>query len=315
MVSFYVVSKMEKPEAILLMGATATGKTDLAVKLAEKYPVEIISVDSALIYKDMDIGTAKPDAELLQRAPHFLIDILDPSQRWSAWDFVKSATNLISEITERGNIPLLVGGTMMYFNALEQGMNDLPMADENLRLQLQQQLQDEGLEALFNELKEIDPHTASRVKPTDPQRILRAIEVYRLSGKPMSELLQQSKTAPCIDFKRLILEVPERAELHQRIEQRFNLMLEQGFEQEVVELRKRDDLNLELPSIRCVGYRQMWMYLDGNYSYQEMVNKSVVATRQLAKRQLTWLRKYENVKRLDYQAYSFDDVCQYIGLK
>ncbi len=297
------------------MGATATGKTDLAVKLAEQFPVEIISVDSALIYKTMDIGTAKPDAGLLQRAPHFLIDILDPSQKWSAWDFVKSATRLISEITERGNVPLLVGGTMMYFNALEQGLNDLPMADEKLRQQLQQQLMDEGLEALFAELTGIDPETAKRLKPTDPQRILRAIEVYRLSGKPMSELLKQQQKSPSIDFKRVILDVPDRVELHQRIEQRFQIMLQQGFEQEVKKLRKRTELNLELPSMRCVGYRQMWMHLDGSYSYQEMVNKSVIATRQLAKRQLTWLRKYQDVKRLDYRSYSLDDVCRYIELK
>lgn len=305
---------MKRPEAILLMGATATGKTDLAVKLAGQFPVEIISVDSALIYKDMDIGTAKPDAELLQRAPHFLIDILDPSQRWSAWDFVQQATDLINQISERGNIPLLVGGTMMYFNALEQGLNDLPMADENLRLELQQQLDNDGLASLYAELEGIDAESASRIKPTDPQRILRALEVYRLSGKTMSELLRKNRNTPAIDFKRLVLEVPERAELHQRIEQRFNIMLEQGFEQEVIELRRRDDLNLELPSMRCVGYRQMWMYLDGNLSYQEMVNKSVVATRQLAKRQLTWLRKYQDVKRLNYRDYSFDEVCSNIGL-
>ncbi|MCK4710972.1 MAG: tRNA (adenosine(37)-N6)-dimethylallyltransferase MiaA [Gammaproteobacteria bacterium] len=302
-------------KAILLMGATATGKTDLAVKLVEKFPVEIISVDSALIYKTMDIGTAKPDAELLQRAPHYLIDIIDPAERWSAWDFVRQATNLISEINARVNIPLLVGGTMMYFNALEQGLNDLPMADEDLRQQLNQELQDDGLDSLYAQLSEIDPQTAARLKPTDPQRILRALEVYRLSGKPMSELLRQAQAKPSIEFKRLILDVPERLELHQRIEQRFQLMLEQGFEKEVKDLRKRADLNLQLPSMRCVGYRQMWMYLDGNYSYEEMVNRSVIATRQLAKRQLTWLRKYEDVMRVDYRAYSFDEICRYLNLK
>ena len=305
---------MQQPEAILLMGATATGKTELAVKLAEQFPVEIISVDSALIYKDMDIGTAKPDAELLQRAPHFLIDIINPSQRWSAWDFVKQATGLISEINARGNIPLLVGGTMMYFNALEQGLNNLPMADEAIRQQLNQQCEDEGLDSLYAELSSIDPPTAARLKATDPQRIMRALEVYRLSGRTMSEFLQQQQNRPAINFRRLILDVSERIELHQRIEQRFNVMLEQGFEQEVIELRQRADLNLTLPSMRCVGYRQMWMYLDGNYSYTEMVNKSVVATRQLAKRQLTWLRKYEDVKRVDYRGYSFSEVCQYVNL-
>ncbi len=306
---------MHKPQAILLMGATATGKTDLAVKLTEKYPVEIISVDSALIYKGMDIGTAKPDQALLQRAPHYLVDIIDPAQRWSAWDFVKQATDLITEINSRGNIPLLVGGTMMYFNALEQGMNNLPMADEGIRHQLNQRLEIEGLAALYAELETLDPETASRLQATDPQRILRALEVFRITGKPMSELLTMSKDKSDIDFKRLILDVPERVELHQRIEKRFNIMLEQGFEQEVAALRQRDDLNLQLPSMRCVGYRQMWMYLDGNYNHSEMVNKSVIATRQLAKRQLTWLRKYENVKRVDYRGYDYSEVCQYLNLK
>ena len=189
------------------------------------------------------------------------------------------------------------------------------MADESLRQQLNQQLQDDGLDSLYAQLSEIDPQTAARLKPTDPQRILRALEVYRLSGKPMSELLRQAQAKPSIEFKRLILDVPERLELHQRIEQRFQLMLEQGFEKEVKDLRKRADLNLQLPSMRCVGYRQMWMYLDGNYSYEEMVNRSVIATRQLAKRQLTWLRKYEDVMRVDYRAYSFDEICRYLNLK
>ena len=304
-----------RPQALLLMGATATGKTDLAAALAESYPVEIISVDSALIYRDMDIGTAKPDAELLHRAPHFLIDIIDPAESWSVWDFVEQATRLINEINARGHIPLLVGGTMMYFNALEQGMNDLPVSDEGLRKQMNVQLESEGLAALYAELSRIDPVTAARLKSTDPQRILRALEVFRLSGRPMSELLLQEKIKPAIDFRRVILDVPDRTNLHRRIEQRFNLMLEQGFEQEVIGLRQRGDLNLEMPSMRCVGYRQMWMYLDGNYSRQEMVNRSVVATRQLAKRQLTWLRKYQEVMRVDYLGYSFDDVCHYLNLE
>ena len=304
-----------RPQALLLMGATATGKTDLAAALAESYPVEIISVDSALIYRDMDIGTAKPDAELLHRAPHFLIDIIDPAESWSVWDFVERATRLINEINARGHIPLLVGGTMMYFNALEQGMNDLPVSDEGLRKQMNVQLESEGLAALYAELSRIDPVTAARLKSTDPQRILRALEVFRLSGRPMSELLLQEKIKPAIDFRRVILDVPDRTNLHRRIEQRFNLMLEQGFEQEVIGLRQRGDLNLEMPSMRCVGYRQMWMYLDGNYSRQEMVNRSVVATRQLAKRQLTWLRKYQEVMRVDYLGYSFDDVCHYLNLE
>lgn len=298
--------------AILLMGATATGKTDLAVQLAERFPIEIISVDSALIYRNMNIGTAKPDPETLQKAPHFLIDIVEPSESWSVWDFVKQASLLIKDVNQRNHIPLLVGGTMMYFNALEQGMNDLPVADEKTRQSLAERIQQEGLELLYQELEKIDPETAQRLQSTDSQRIQRALEVYYLSGKPMSELLKNVKNKPDINFDHLILDVPDRTELHQRIEQRFQHMMELGFEKEVMNLRERDDVRADLPSMRCVGYRQMWEYLEGNYSYQEMVNKSVVATRQLAKRQMTWLRKYEQVKRLDYLKYSKDEAFKFV---
>ena len=304
---------MSQTQAILLMGATATGKTDLAVKLVQNFPVELISVDSALIYKDMNIGTAKPEPEVLAKAPHHLIDIIDPAQSWSAWEFVNQATRLIHDINRRGKIPLLVGGTMMYFNALEQGLNDLPMADEAIRAALNVRLQQEGLPLLYEELIQLDAETAARVKPTDPQRILRALEVYQLTGQPLSRLLKKEKARSDIDFKRIILDVSERSELHERIERRFSLMLEQGFEQEVKVLHDRGDLNLQMPSMRCVGYRQMWEYLDGNLSHEEMVFKSVVATRQLAKRQLTWLRKYEQVKRLDYRSYAFKDVSNYLN--
>lgn len=301
--------------AILLMGATATGKTDLAVRLVEQFPLEIISVDSALVYRDMDIGTAKPGPDVLLKAPHHLLDILQPSESWSAWDFVRQSRLLITQINRRGHTPLLVGGTMMYFNALEQGMHDLPASDEQLRRTLNQQLLEDGLPSLYQELSEIDAPTAQRLKPTDPQRILRALEVYRLSGQPMSELLKKKTHKPEINFKRLILDAPDRAGLHQRIETRFGQMLELGFEQEVIKLRENSDINLQLPSMRCVGYRQMWMYLEGNYSYSEMVKKSVVATRQLAKRQLTWLRKYQQVKRLDYRNYSMREVIHYLNLE
>ena len=199
---------------------------------------------------------------------------------------------------------------MMYFNALQQGMNDLPVADPAIRQQLNTRLQSEGLLDLYQELSEIDPQTAKRLKPTDTQRILRALEVFKTSGQSMSSLMSSETVTPDIEFRRLILDVPERSGLHQRIEKRFTLMLEQGFEQEVQGLRARGDLNLEMPSMRCVGYRHMWMYLDGNYDYQQMVDKSVAATRQLAKRQLTWLRKYQLVKRVDYRDYSLDDVIQ-----
>ena len=305
---------MREPKAILLMGATATGKTDLAVKLAQEFPVELISVDSALIYTEMNIGTAKPEPEVLARAPHHFIDIIDPAQSWSAWEFVQQASELIRDINQRGKLPVLVGGTMMYFNALEQGLNDLPMADEKTRAELNQRLRVEGLPALYEELQQIDASTAARVKPTDPQRIMRALEVFQLSGKPMSQLLNQSSHRPTFDFKRVILDVPERMELHQRIAQRFHIMLEQGFEQEVETLRQRGDLNLDMPSMRCVGYRQMWEYLEGNLSREEMVSKAVVATRQLAKRQLTWLRKYDQVHRVDYRDYSYKAICEYLQL-
>lgn len=305
-------NKPGKPFALLLMGATATGKTDLAVKLHERFPVEIISVDSALIYRDMNLGTAKPDAETLEKAPHFLIDILDPAESWSAWNFVQQATELIQQINQRQRIPLLVGGTMMYFHALERGMSALPESDATTRQQLTQKLKELGLDAMYQRLLELDPESASTIKPTDPQRILRALEVISLSGHRMSELLQQGNQKPDIEFSRLMLEVTERSVLHQRIAQRFNRMIEQGFEQEVSALQQRGDLNLEMPSMRCVGYRQMWEYLEGNYSHNTMVEKSVVATRQLAKRQLTWLRKYQQVKRLDYLQFSEDEAFKYL---
>ncbi|MDJ0834309.1 MAG: tRNA (adenosine(37)-N6)-dimethylallyltransferase MiaA [Gammaproteobacteria bacterium] len=300
-------------KAILLMGATATGKTDLAVELVQRFPLEIISVDSALIYREMDIGTAKPSAEILHKAPHFLIDILDPAESWSVWDFMRQAQGLISEINQRGHMPLLVGGSMMYFNALEHGMHELPVADEQLRQSLNQRLRDQGLPALYAELAQVDADTAARLKPSDTQRILRALEVYQLSGQPMSLLLQQQARPPAIDFKRLMLDVAERGELHRRIELRFQRMLEQGFEQEVRRLRQRGDLNLDMPSMRCVGYRQMWRYLDGEIDRPQMIDQAVAATRQLAKRQLTWLRKYQDVKRIDYQTPDYDSVYQFLG--
>ncbi len=306
---------IDKPRALLIMGATATGKTDLAVQLAERFAVEIISVDSALIYRDMDIGTAKPDAQTLQRAPHHLIDILDPAQSWSVWEFVQAAMPLIREIHARGRVPLLVGGTMMYFNALQQGLNNLPPTNAAIRQALNEQLQAQGLAALYRQLQQVDAAMAKRLQATDTQRILRALEVFRISGQPMSALQQQAIEKPAIDFSQVILQASDRAELHQRIAQRFHLMLEQGFEQEVTRLRQRDDLNLDLPAMRCVGYRQMWMYLDGNYQYQEMVEKAIIATRQLAKRQITWLRKYDSALRLNYKDYSLSDVSQHLGLE
>ncbi len=296
------------------MGATATGKTELAVELAERFPIEIISVDSALIYRGMDIGTAKPGKDVLSRAPHFLVDILDPAQSWSAWDFVQEAQHLIEEIQARGKIPLLVGGTMMYFNALQQGLNDLPMADANVRQALYAEMQTQGLDSLYQQLKDIDAESAHRLQASDTQRILRALEVYRISGQRLSDLTRQASQGADVEFIKLILDVSDRSDLHRRIGLRFERMLEQGFEDEVTALRARGDLDPGMPSMRCVGYRQMWQYLDGITGYSEMVEQGKAATRQLAKRQLTWLRKYQDVGRFDYREYTLKQVIDYIGL-
>lgn len=288
------------PPAIFLMGATAAGKTALALELVKKYPCEIISVDSALIYKEMDIGTAKPDASELQQAPHFLIDIIDPEQSYSAWEFRIDALRLMGEITERGNIPLLVGGTMLYFNALEYGMDDLPQSDEKIRQQLLEQLDKDGLSSLYDELKEIDLTSAEKIKPNDKQRIMRALEVFRQTGKPLSQL-QTNKQKPNLDYDvlKIILAPKDRTLLHQRISQRFDLMLEQGFINEVKHLQTNPVLSLEYPSMRCVGYRQAWEYLNAEYDFETMKEKACAATRQLAKRQITWLRKQQNANWFD----------------
>ncbi len=281
------------------MGATATGKTGLAVDIAQRFPVEIISVDSALIYRGMDIGTAKPDAKQLASAPHFLIDIIEPEQQYSVWNFVNDATHLIRQIIRRGNIPLLVGGTMMYYHALENGLNKLPEADHFIRARLYAEAGKIGWAAMHEKLSSIDPSAAGRIKTGDSQRIQRALEVFEITGEPLSVL--QDKSAQRLEWEafRLILNVKDRAKLHERIEQRFNQMLEYGIIAEVEGLRQRSGLNLSLPSMRCVGYRQVWQYLDGSLSHEQMIHKSIVATRQLAKRQMTWLRKQA-------QSYAFD---------
>ncbi len=302
-----------RPRVILLMGPTASGKTDLAIELSRHYPVDLISVDSALIYRGMDIGTAKPDPETLRRYPHALIDILDPAESYSAWQFVQDATRLIEQSREAGRLPLLVGGTMLYFHALQRGMNALPQSDPALRAELEREWREQGLQALHQELARIDPESARRIRPGDPQRILRALEVYRLSGQPLSRLQAAPAQPPAIDFIPLRLDVADRAWLHRRIEQRFGRMLEQGFEAEVRRLRARADLHPQLPSMRCVGYRQMWQYLDGQLNRQQMVERGVIATRQLAKRQLTWLRKYPEQGRFDGARLDFDAVLHYLN--
>ena len=299
---------MSAPKVLLLMGATATGKTDLALEISRHFEVEIISVDSALIYRGMNIGTAKPEAEILQSVPHHLVDIIDPAEAFSVWDFVQQSRRLAEEISARGRIPLLVGGTMMYCNAFERGLNRLPEANQALRQRLDQEAQQKGWQAMHDKLAEVDPVTASRIRPTDSQRIQRALEVYQLAGVTLSQLHQQESTAYPGQIEKIILAANDRAELHRRIEARFLNMLEQGFVEEVKSLKSRADLNLSLPSMRCVGYRQLWQFLDGELSRQEMIDKGVAATRQLAKRQITWLRKQSQENAFDCLNYSKDAI-------
>ncbi|MBC3347999.1 tRNA (adenosine(37)-N6)-dimethylallyltransferase MiaA [Pseudomonas sp. SWRI196] len=298
------------PPAIFLMGPTAAGKTDLAIELTKALPCELISVDSALVYRGMDIGTAKPSKELLAEFPHRLIDILDPAEAYSAADFRRDALQAMAEITAKGKIPLLVGGTMLYYKALVEGLADMPAADPNVRAQIEEEAARLGWQALHEQLAVIDPESAARIHPNDPQRLSRALEVYRVSGQSMTALRQrqsaQSTEAAASGMQQLPYTVANlaiapanRQVLHRRIEQRFTLMLEQGFIDEVVALRERSDLHAGLPSIRAVGYRQVWDYLDGKLTSAEMQERGIIATRQLAKRQFTWLRSWTDLHWLD----------------
>jgi len=286
------------PKAIFLMGPTASGKTELAIRLCEQFNCEIISVDSALVYRGMDIGTAKPNAEELARAPHRLIDMLDPAQAYSTADFRRDALAAMAEITSRGKIPLLVGGTMLYFKSLIDGLSPLPAADPEIRRAIESEAQQHGWASLHQELVRVDPVSGARIHPNDPQRVSRALEVYRIAGKTMTELSQVIDKDLPFDVYQFAIYPDERSELHRRIEQRFELMIEQGLELEVTKLYQRDDLHIDLPSIRCVGYRQMWDYLAGKVDHKEMVFRGIVATRQLAKRQMTWLRGWDKLHRL-----------------
>ncbi|MDR6201529.1 tRNA (adenosine(37)-N6)-dimethylallyltransferase MiaA [Paraburkholderia graminis] len=280
-----------------LLGPTASGKTAAALALAAQRPIEIISVDSALVYREMDIGTAKPTAEERAVAPHHLIDIVDPANAYSAAEFRADALRLTAEIHARGRLPLLVGGTMLYYKALTQGLNDLPAADANVRAQLDADAARDGWPALHARLAAVDPATAARLAPNDSQRIQRALEVFMLTGEAMSTLLaapaRTDDAAADWRFVPIALEPSDRSVLHARIERRFDAMLENGFVDEVVKLRERGDLSPEMPSMRCVGYRQVWEYLDGAVDYPTMRDKGVFATRQLCKRQLTWLRSMD----------------------
>jgi tRNA dimethylallyltransferase len=280
------------PPAIFLMGPTASGKTSAAVELYRKLPVELISVDSALVYRDMDIGTAKPDAETLKLAPHHLIDVIDPTESYSAARFRTDALQLMAEIIARGKVPMLVGGTMLYFNALQGGLGELPQADAQIRARLDAEALQLGWPAMHAKLAEIDPVTAARLQPSDAQRIQRALEVHAITGKTMTQIFaeQQSAQLPYRLLK-LALVPDDRSVLHQRIALRFDQMLAAGLVDEVSALRsKYPALHAELPSMRCVGYRQAWQYLDGEIGLDALREKGIAATRQLAKRQLTWLR-------------------------
>ena len=281
------------------MGPTASGKTELAIRLRQKYPVEIISVDSALIYRQMDIGTAKPDAREQALAPHRLIDILDPRESYSAADFRRDALQAMQEIANEGKIPLLVGGTMLYYKALLEGLSPLPAANPDIRQQIEQEALTHGWQVLHDQLQQIDPVSAQRIHPNDPQRLSRALEVYRISGKTLTELTQTKGETLPYRVKQFAIAPKERAELHRRIELRFDKMIEAGFEDEVKALYERKDLHPDLPSIRCVGYRQMWEYLDGHCTLNDAIFRGICATRQLAKRQVTWLRSWDNLTWLD----------------
>ncbi|MCR8721859.1 tRNA (adenosine(37)-N6)-dimethylallyltransferase MiaA, partial [Pseudomonas syringae] len=294
------------PPAIFLMGPTAAGKTDLAIELSKVLPCELISVDSALVYRGMDIGTAKPSKAQLAEFPHRLIDILDPAQSYSAADFRSDALAAMAEITARGNIPLLVGGTMLYFKALLDGLADMPAADAAVRAQLEADAQAFGWQSLHDQLAVVDPVSAARIHPNDPQRLIRALEVYRVSGMSMTAHREQ-QTAQSTEaaasgrqqlpytVANLAIAPADRKVLHQRIALRFEQMLDQGFLDEVLALRSRGDLHAGLPSIRAVGYRQVWDHLDGKLTREEMQERGIIATRQLAKRQFTWLRSWEDL--------------------
>lgn len=283
---------------VYLLGPTASGKSGAALWLAERFPLEIVSVDSALIYRGMDIGTAKPSAAERALVPHHLIDILEPEEAYSAARFVADARQAISAIQARGRIPLLTGGTMLYFKALRDGLDDLPAADERVRLELEAEAARRGWPGLYAELAQVDPETAARLAPTDAQRIQRALEVWRVSGRPLSSFFARTTTA-APGVLELGLEPSDRAVLHERIAARFDAMLAHGLIEEVENLRQRPGINPRLPSMRAVGYRQVWAYLDRTIDREELRAQGIAATRQLAKRQITWLRQFPKREVVD----------------
>lgn len=297
------------PKAICIMGPTASGKTDLAIYLTEHFPVDIISVDSAMVYRGLNIGSAKPSAEELAKAPHRLIDVVDPLEIYSAAQFRNDALTEMAKITQAGRIPLLVGGTMLYFRALLNGLSELPAADDATRQKLEQQAEELGWEKMHQRLAEVDAEAAARIHPNDPQRISRALEVYEVTGTAMSQLQKEQKAEPLpYQTLKLALMPSDRAVLHQHIEKRFKQMLENGLIDEVKALQERGDLHEDLPAIRAVGYRQVWDYLTGRIVYNEMEERGVIATRQLAKRQFTWLRSEKDLISYDSSQLSIQQI-------
>ena len=294
------LANQQQLPVIFLMGPTASGKTDLAISLLEHLPVELINVDSAQIYQQMDIGTAKPDAETLSKAPHRLLGFCDPADAYSAADFANDAKKEIADIHSMGRIPLLVGGSMLYFKVLLEGLSNLPSADADIRKGIQEQADREGWASVHQQLQLVDPITAEKLHPNHSQRIQRALEVYKITGTPLSELQSQSQGGieQDYDVRQYALVMQNRALLHQRIEQRFMAMMEAGFASEVERLFQRGDLHADLPSIRAAGYRQLWDYFEGHYGLDEAVEKAIIATRQLAKRQQTWLRNWPNCQQI-----------------
>jgi tRNA dimethylallyltransferase len=286
------------PTAYALLGPTASGKSALALRLADSHPVEIVSVDSAQVYRGMDIGTAKPSAAERTRVPHHLIDVVDPDERYSAGRFRQDAIRAVTDILGRKKLPLLVGGTMLYYRSLVSGLDDLPAANPEIRKEIKVEAQREGWPALHAELGKIDPKAAARIMPNDAQRIQRALEVFRLTGKPISELQRSEVRALPFSLQGWVL-IPERGELHRRIEQRFDAMLRDGLADELRALKSKFDLSPDLPSMRAVGYRQAWAFLDGQISEKDLREQGIAATRQLAKRQITWLRGLPGLLRLD----------------
>lgn len=300
-----------------LMGPTASGKTQLAIELARQFPFEVISVDSAMVYRGMDIGTAKPSADILREIPHHLIDIRDPSEPYSAAQFCHDANLSIKDIFSRGKIPLLVGGTMLYARALQQGLSLLPVADPLLRARLKEEGDQKGWDKLHQRLSDVDPIAAARIHPNDPQRIQRALEVYELTGKNLTTWHQENPASSMFDSIYSLAIIPsDRALLHARIAERFSEMLKAGWIDEVRCLFERGDLTPDLPSIRSVGYRQIWDYLAGKISYLEMEERGVIATRQLAKRQLTWLKSWPDLVVFESEANDlFVQVFQWLKTK